>query len=242
MNKIIINGILGALLILAGGPVQAFDKNQAHGMRGMVDDATVKAVQEARVKFKADTLDLRRQMRLKRAELQVLLLGLQPAPEELLAKNREVQTLANQMSDKRLLQRVELGRKYPELKNFQGRKRAKSGSKGQARRGRGKSSGMAQGKGQRKPQVSPEIQTARQEFHQATTGLRSDIQLKKAQLRVLVLTPATAPEALLAKNRELHALTNQLGEKRLLHRFEMAKKHPELALWQGRSGRQGRRF
>ncbi len=249
MKKTVITGIMA--LALALPPVQALAQEQGPAGRGPgkfgpgPDEAAVKAIRESRQEFRTETLELRRGIRLKRAELRVLLLKPQTTEEELLGKNKELQELANLQSDKRLVWRFQLMHKYPELEKFRGFKEGlrgeKPGRKGFERRdgrfgrpGRGlERPGPAQDRPGPDSEMMAELREAGRKFMEETADLRRRMRLKRAELKVLMLTPETTADDLLAKNREIRALADQLGQKRLLQRFEMNKKYPELALAPG---------
>lgn len=82
------------------------------------------------------------------------------------------------------------------------------------------------------------LQESRQKFFNETKDLREGIQLKRAELRALMLNKEAKEADILAKNKELRELTNQMSEKRILHRLELRKQFPELGL--GFGGGQGR--
>ena len=81
-----------------------------------------------------------------------------------------------------------------------------------------------------RPEMSDQDRAEMEKSLKEAAQLRSGIRLKMAELKVLLLTPETTTEALLAKNKELNELRNKLDEGRLLRHFEMKKRHPELAL------------
>ena len=263
MRKTVLYGIMVLVLAALAVPAQAQEQGQPEmGRPGMgpeecgpgMDQATAEAVQAAQEKFRAETLELRREIQLKRAELRVLFLTPQASKEEILAKYKELREAADRLDDQRLLQRVELGRKYPALAMARGggdgprggwdgpgrESREPRGSQGREERmGRPDRSSGKPGQG---PGKKGEIQEAREKLRARADGLHGRMRLKKAEMKVLLLTPGTTSEALLAKNKEIHQLSGEMGRERLLQYLEMIEQDPELALRSGFGHRPEPRF
>ncbi len=253
MRRLITAGILSLTAVLAATPALAQGPGPGGlpgGMRPPVDQAVMKEVQEADQKFWTDSLESRKQIRLKEAQIQVLFLKAGTTPEELLAANRELQQLIDRMNDKELLYRFELSRKYPQLELFPG-PGPQLGPEGMGRPGPCRPAPqMGQGpQGQRpgkggpppkmecdrdqengRPEMSDQDRSGMEKSSREAAQLHRDIRLKMAELRALLLTPGTTTQALLAKNKEVQELKNKLDEGRLLRRFEMTKRHLESAL------------
>ncbi len=114
--------VLAALPVLAKGPGGGQGYGMGPGQRGFgpgavqgMSEEKAQALQEARQKFFTETQDLRNQIQLKRAELRALFLNPETKEADLLAKNKELQTFRNQMSEKRLVHRIEMKKQFPEL-------------------------------------------------------------------------------------------------------------------------------
>lgn len=98
------------------GPMMGPD---GYGLAGLSEEK-VKALNEARQKFFTDTADMRRELAQKRAEMRALFLSKDVTKDQLLAKQKELQTLRNALGQKRLEHRFELQKQFPELANGYG--------------------------------------------------------------------------------------------------------------------------
>jgi zinc resistance-associated protein len=130
MKKVAIIGGLILIMALTALPVLAKGPGGGYGGNGggycgdtsaNLTEEQSKALQESRQKFLAETQDLRDQIQLKRAELQALMLNKETKQADLLAKNKELRALTNQMSEKGLLFKLELRKQFPQLSSGYGR-------------------------------------------------------------------------------------------------------------------------
>jgi len=93
--------------------------------------------------------------------------------------------------------------------------------------------GMGPGSGPGWANLSEEdakkLEDARQKFYEETKDLVQQIRIKRAELRALMINPASPDEDIISKHKELKELTNQMSEKRLAQRLELRKQFPDLA-------------
>ncbi|MBM3240226.1 periplasmic heavy metal sensor [Candidatus Poribacteria bacterium] len=67
------------------------------------------------------------------------------------------------------------------------------------------------------------LQSLRVDFAKETLSLRNEMQIKELELRQLWLADELDEEAIVAKSKEISALQNQLQEKQIRHRLDVAK-------------------
>ncbi|MBW2618219.1 MAG: hypothetical protein JRC92_05035 [Deltaproteobacteria bacterium] len=122
--------LLGGVLILAAAlavPALADRNDDRPRWAAGLSEAQVEELEAARLKFRNETLDLRRQTAQKQAELQALMLDPEATDNALLAKQNELNQLRNEFSQKRLLHQRGIQKRIPELGLGQGRGRGGRG-------------------------------------------------------------------------------------------------------------------
>jgi Spy/CpxP family protein refolding chaperone len=79
----------------------------------------------------------------------------------------------------------------------------------------------------KEPSLTPEQQTKFQEltqkFNEETAALKGSLLGKRLELQALWSNPKTEPDTLMAKEREMRDLQNQMDEKSLQHKLEIRK-------------------
>lgn len=80
---------------------------------GMFSDQIRQEIAQARQEFFKATFDLRREMKLRRAELKVMMLRPDTGRETLVAKVREINALRLKLSEARLNHRLEMKKRFP---------------------------------------------------------------------------------------------------------------------------------
>ena len=73
------------------------------------------------------------------------------------------------------------------------------------------------------PEQTEKMQTMRQGFFQETQGLRDQMQKKQVEMKDLWAQATPDQEQILAKQKEINTLREQLQEKGIQHRLEMRK-------------------
>jgi len=71
------------------------------------------------------------------------------------------------------------------------------------------------------PEQAQKVQALRESFFKETLPLRNDLMSKKLEMRSLWLQPNPDEEKILAKQKEISALKDQLGERAIKNRFAM---------------------
>ncbi len=109
--------------------------------------------------------------------------------------------------------------------------------------GPGMMGGYGYGPGWTNQNVDPEkaksFYAAQEKFFRDTEKLRQEIYAKRLELQAMYANPKTSKDDLIAKQREVLALRDQLAEKRLSFRKDIQDKYPELSYGWGRGWHRG---
>jgi len=91
------------------------DHMRGSGREVRLSEEQLEELATARLKFRDETLGLRRQAAQNKAELQALMLDPEATDEALLAKQNELDQQYNELSQKRLLYQRNIEKRFPEL-------------------------------------------------------------------------------------------------------------------------------
>lgn len=79
------------------------------------------------------------------------------------------------------------------------------------------------------PEQAKAFRAEVKKFYDDNQTLRQEVRSKRLELRALMINPKSTKESLLAKQKEMFQLRDQLATKRLIFRKDLQTKYPELA-------------
>jgi zinc resistance-associated protein len=173
-------------------------------------------------KFRNDNAEARKQMMVKHAELAALWKSATPDEKAIVAKQKELNALRDQMQEKSIAFRLEARKIAPEL--AQGFGRGMGGGMGHGGKGCGMMGAM-----NLTPDQAGKFFDLKGKFRNDTAAARKDMMVKHAELAALKKAEKPDQAAIDAKQKELKALWDQMKEKRTAFQAEAGKISPELA-------------
>ncbi len=210
------------VLVLAGAAPAQPRKGHRRGP-GLTPEQVAQAF-DLRQNFLKDTTALRRQMWIKGAELAALWRAEKPEAKLILAKQKEINALRGQLQEKAVALRLKMPR--PGFPGMMG-----------PGMGPGKGMGMDMGMGMGRhhgmhflgltPEQAGQAFDLAQQFREETAGLCKDMAVKRAELAALWRAEKPEEKLILAKQKELNALKEQLQEKAVPFRLKMRQKFPK---------------
>jgi Spy/CpxP family protein refolding chaperone len=200
------------------GAGYGFDRNIAAVPGLNLTDAQSAKIAALKTSFLGDIKPLRDKLFSKRGEAKLLWRDKNPDQKKIVAAQKEIRALRGQIQDRATAYRLAVRKvltdeQRDKLKAF----RQDKGFASARQRGRfAKVLGLS-------PEQKEKMKELRSRYKDETRDLRYDLAAKRLEMRKLFTDPKSEEAALLAKQKELNALRQQMTEKRSQQKMEWRK-------------------